>query len=78
MPKTTPLVELDVLVTPALGVSGGVVHGKPPKEEFGAATLGTLPKVGVGLLMTTLEAFCAWADGHTLDDDELDVVGLES
>lgn len=72
-----PLTELDVLVTPALGVCGGVVHGKPPNDVPGAATLGTFPRVGVGLLITTCEGFCVCDDGATLDDAELDLVGLE-
>jgi hypothetical protein len=44
---------------------------------FGVATLGTFPKVGVGLLMTTLDRFCTGADGATLDDAEFDRVGLD-
>lgn len=77
LPRITPLAELDVLVIPAIGVCGGVVHGKPPNDVPGAATLGTFPTVGVGLLMTTCEGFCICDDGATLDDAEFDLVGLE-
>lgn len=51
-PRTLPLTELAVLITPD-GVSGGVVHGKPVNEALEAATLGTFPRVGVGLLVMT-------------------------
>ena len=55
LPNTLPLTELAVLVTPPMGVCGGVVHGRLPNEDaFAAATLGTLPTVGVGLLVTSL------------------------
>ena len=36
---------------PAIGVCGGVVHGKLAKDEFAAATPGTVPIDGVGLLV---------------------------
>ncbi|KAL8732442.1 MAG: hypothetical protein Q9181_003950 [Wetmoreana brouardii] len=49
-PSTLPLTELGALTPPAIGVCGGVVHGSGPKE-LDAATLGTFPSVGVGLLV---------------------------
>lgn len=50
-PSTLPVTELGLLLTmPDIGVCGGVVHGRLLKEGFVAATLGTLPSVGVGLL----------------------------
>ena len=72
-----PPTELEVLVIPAIGVCGGVVHGKPPNDVPGAATPGTFPTVGVGLLMTTCEGICACDDRATLDDAEFVLVGLE-
>ncbi len=48
-PRTLPLTELGRLMIPDdMGVCGGVVHGRPLKDALAAATLGTLPKVGVG------------------------------
>lgn len=52
LPSTLPLTELAALTTPAIGVCGGVVQGSGPNELV-AATLGTLPSVGVGLLVIT-------------------------
>lgn len=50
-PSTLPVTELGLLLTmPGIGVWGGVVHGRLLKDGFVAATLGTLPSVGVGLL----------------------------
>ena len=70
-PNTLPLTELGLLLTiPDMGVCGGVVHGNPPKDGFEAATLGILPRVGVGLLLTTCD------DCVTTEEVELDRVGL--
>ena len=77
LPRIMPPTEVDVLVIPAIGVCGGVVHGNPPNDVPGAATLGTFPTVGVGLLMMTCDVFCCCDDGATLDDAEFDLVGLE-
>lgn len=64
-----PLTELGLLTTPDIGVCGGVVHGRPLKDGLVAATLGTLPRVGVGLF--TIREDCV-----AIDDAELDRVGL--
>lgn len=68
-PSTLPLTELGPLTSPDIGVCGGVVNGRPEKEVLLAATLGTLPNVGVGLLLTM-------PDWVAIDDAELDLVGL--
>ena len=69
-PSTLPVTELGLLLTiPDIGVCGGVVHVKLLKAGFVAATLGTLPRVGVGLLI-----ICD--DCVATDDVELDLVGL--
>lgn len=44
---------------------------------FGAVTLGTFPRVGVGLLMMMLADVWICDSGATLDDTELNLVGLE-
>lgn len=41
LPSTLPLTELGLLMIPDIGVCGGVVQGKPLKDGFAAATLGT-------------------------------------
>ena len=69
-PKTLPLTELGLLITPDIGVCGGVVQERPLKDGLAAATPGTLLKVGVGLLAT------AWDDSVAMDDMEFDRVGL--
>lgn len=70
-PSTLPLTELGrLLIIPDIGVCGGVVHGRPLKDGLPAATLGTLPRVGVGLLLTICD------DCVATDDVELDLVGL--
>ncbi len=52
-PNTLPLTELGrLLIMPDIGVWGGVVQGSPLNDGLVAATLGTLPRVGVGLLLT--------------------------
>lgn len=68
-PSTLPLTELGRLVTPDIGVCGGVVHGRPLNDGFVAATLGTLPRVGVGL-------FTIWEDCVAIEDVESSRVGL--
>ena len=70
-PRTLPLTELGrLLIIPDIGVCGGVVHRRPLKDGLVAATLGTLPSVGVGLLLII------WDDCVAIDDVELDLVGL--
>ena len=69
-PRTLPLTELGLLITPDIGVWGGVVHGKLLKNGFIAATLGTFPSVGVGLLINI------WDDCVAIEEVELDRVGL--
>lgn len=59
-----------------MGVCGGVVHGKPGNEALDAATLGTFPNVGVGLLVITPVQPCCCDDGVMAEDDEFDLVGL--
>ena len=70
LPSTLPATELGRLITPDIGVSGGVVHGSPAKDGFIAATLGTAPIIGVGLLIT------GWEDSVAIDDMEFERVGL--
>ena len=70
-PRTLPLTELGRLMMPDdMGVWGGVVHGRPLKEALEAATLGTLPSIGVGSLPIACE------DSVKTEDMELDRVGL--
>ena len=64
-----PLTELGPLMTPDMGVCGGVVTGRPENKVLDAATLGTLPSVGVGLLVIT-------PDCVATDEAEFDLVGL--
>ena len=68
-PSTLPLTELGPLTTPDMGVCGGVVNGRPEKEVLAAATLGTFPSVGVGLLVMM-------PDCVATEEVELDLVGL--
>ena len=68
-PSTLPLTELVPLTPPAMGVWGCVVIGRPEKELLVAATLGTLPSVGVGLLVTM-------PDCVATEEVEFDLVGL--
>ena len=57
-----------------MGVIGGVQRGSPAGAELVAATLGTLPIIGVGLLVITPGKLdCCVA----MDDAELDLVGLK-
>ena len=60
---------------PVIGVCGGVVQGKVPKE-LAAATLGTFPTVGIGLLVITPPELGAKDDCVAMDEAELDRVGL--
>lgn len=69
LPSTLPLTELGPLTTPAIGVCGGVVHGRLEKDEFAAATPGTVPRDGVGLLVIV-------PDWVATDEVEFDLVGL--
>lgn len=75
LPSTLPLTELAALTPPAIGVCGGVVQGRA-LNEFAAATLGTLPRVGVGLLVIIPAEPCACDDCVAIDDAELVRVGL--
>ena len=69
-PSILPVTELGLLLTiPDIGVCGGVVQGKLLNAGFVAATLGTFPRVGVGLLI-----ICD--DCVAIEDVELDLVGL--
>ena len=70
LPSTLPVTDDGRLITPDIGVSGGVDHGCPPNDELDAVTLGTLPIIGVGLLTTGCEASVA------IEDIELDLAGL--
>ncbi len=75
LPSTLPLTELGALIPPPIGVCGGVVHDRGPKELV-AATLGTLPSVGVGLLVMIPPELCMCEDCVATEDAELDRVGL--
>lgn len=60
-------------MTPDMGVCGGVVQGSPLKDGFElapAATPGTLPSVGVGLLPMACE------DSVAIEEIEFERVGL--
>ena len=62
MPSTlAPLTELVVLMLPDSGVCGGVVRGSTPPMLLlpEAERLGTLPRVGVGLLRMVVVRFVA-------------------
>lgn len=59
-----------------MGVCGGVVIGKPTEAELVAATLGTFPNVGVGLVMITPLAVCNCEDWVAMEEAEFDLVGL--
>lgn len=59
-----------------MGVCGGVESGMPTGAEFVAVTPGTLPNVGVGLLVTTPAAEVCADDRVAIDEVELDLVGL--
>ena len=74
-PRTLPLTELGALIPPPIGVCGGVVQGSVPNELL-AATLGTLPSVGVGLLVMMPPELGKCDDCVATDDAELDRVGL--
>ncbi len=77
LPRTLPLTELVVLMLPDMGVWGGVVSGRPTAAELVAATLGTVPRVGVGLLVMTVLDVCAWEDMVATDEAEDERVGLD-
>jgi len=57
LPNVLPLTELAVLML-AMGVIGGVDNGRPPVDGLAAATLGTVPRVGVGLVAIIPVAVC--------------------
>ena len=50
--------------------------GRPTEPELVAATLGTFPNVGVGLLMMMPLAVCICDDCVAIDEAEFDLVGL--
>lgn len=75
LPSVLPLTELAVLMV-AMGVIGGVDNGRPPVEGLAAATLGTVPRVGVGLVAMIPVAVCMNDDCVAMDDAEFDRVGL--
>ena len=70
LPRMLPLTELVVLIVPDIGVCGGVVQDRLTDAELVAATLGTFPKVGVGLVVTNPTPDVA------IEELELDRVGL--
>ena len=61
--------ELGPLTTPVMGVCGGVVHGRLENDELAAATPGTVPTDGVGLLVMS-------PDCVATEDVEFDRVGV--
>ena len=62
--------ELDI------GVIGGVYKGSPAGPELLAVTLGTLPIVGVGSLITLVAGVCAKEKVVATDEVEFDLLGL--
>ncbi len=76
LPRTLPLTELVALIAPDMGVCGGVVQGNPVNEELDAATLGTFPTVGVGLLVTTPVGVWICDGWERTDEEELVLPGL--
>jgi len=77
LPRTLPLTELVVLMLLDMGVWGGVVNGKPTAAELVAATLGTVPSVGVGLLVMTVLGVCAWEGRVATEEADDERVGLD-
>lgn len=75
LPSRPPLTELGQLAID-IGVIGGVHKGRPAGAEFVAATLGTLPIVGVGLLAIMPAGVCINDDCVAIDEFELDLLGL--
>ena len=76
-PNTLPLIELVALwEIPDTGVCGGVVRGKPAGwPELVAVTLGTEPRVGVGLFIGAGAG--VWIDEIVLTDEiDADLRGL--
>ena len=59
-----------------IGVIGGVHKGRPGGAELVAATLGTLPRVRMGLLVTMPLGVCATEDCVAIEEAELDLLGL--
>ena len=53
-----------------------MVIGRPIEAELVAATLGTVPNVGVGLLMISPLGVCICDDCVAIDEAEFDLVGL--
>ena len=53
-----------------------MVKGRPTAAELVAATLGTVPSVGVGLLVMTVLGVCAWEAMVATEDAEDDRGGL--
>lgn len=75
LPSVLPLTELAVLML-AIGVIGGVDNGRPPIDGLAAATLGTVPRVGVGFVAIIPVAVCINDDCVATDDAEFELVGL--
>ena len=75
LPSILPLTELAAL-TVDIGVIGGVERGNAPVDGFAAATLGTVPSVGVGLLAMMPTDVCMKELCVAIDDAEFDRVGL--
>jgi hypothetical protein len=55
-----------------MGVIGGVTMGRPLNDDPEAATLGMVPRVGVGALLIIV-ATDAWV---AMEETEFDLVGL--
>lgn len=75
LPNVLPLTELVALAVD-MGVIGGVDSGRRGTAEFAAATLGTLLRVGVGLLAIIPAGVCAKDDWVAMDEAEFDLLGL--
>ena len=75
LPSMLPLTELVALMVD-MGVIGGVERGNTPVDGFAAATLGTVPSVGVGLLAMIPTDVCMNELCVAIEDAEFDRVGL--
>ena len=75
LPSRLPLTDPGALILD-MGVMGGVYRGKLGGAEFVAATLGTLPRVRIGLLVTMPAGVCAIEDCVAIEEVEFDLLGL--
>jgi len=75
LPNWLPLTLL-VALSGALGVIGGVDSGSPPLVEPAAATLGTVPSVGVGLLAIMPAGVCMKDDCVATEEFEFERLRL--